>query len=70
MTNCPFLSAATVKLQTSGPWQNADCDGAKCRLKGGQGFISKEGVQGLTGCESGQNTKYGLRYLVDIQTGV
>ena len=36
--------------------QSADCDRAKCGLKEGQGFISREGVQGLTGCRNGQNT--------------
>ena len=43
--------------------QSADCDGAKCGLKGGQGFISREGVQGLTGCRNRQNTKIRAKVL-------
>ena len=43
--------------------QSVDCDEAKCRLKGGQGFISREGVQGLTGCRNGQDTKIQAKVL-------
>ena len=52
-----LLELGVLILEWAEICDKAEHDGAKCGLKGRQGSILREDVQGLTRFRNGQNTK-------------